>query len=343
MPPLAWAALAAILTSTAATFAAVKSGPVAPPTDRGLHATPTPSGGGIAIILGTGFGAALVAMDGRLTGGPGLAAALACAVIMGLVGAADDLFDLGARLKLVIQAVLAIGFSALFAHVEQLSVPHAALSLGPVLGVLGSALWIIVAVNAVNFVDGANGLSPGAMVIAFAALALACRLGGATGIGEVALVAAAAGLGFLPWNLPGGRIFQGDSGALFSGTLFAGLALLAAGKGGDDHVSVWFGPTVLLPFLTDVFLTLISRARRRQPLLQAHRDHLFQRWLVSSGASHGRLSVLMWLMIAAGAALGLAMGLTPVPARVWLFAGWLGVCLHGWWWIDSSVRERAGG
>ena len=66
--------------------------------------------------------------------------------------------------------------------------------------------------------------------------------------------------GFLPWNL-GGRLFQGDAGALFCGFLFAGLAILStAPRAGSPGLSLYFGPLILLPFLTDVLLTLAHGA-----------------------------------------------------------------------------------
>ena len=335
MPPLGRAAIAALLTAAIATFAAVVSGPVDPPSERGLHGRNTPSSGGVAILLGTAVGALLLASGPGLNGGPQLAAALALSTLMGVLGAADDLWDLGPRFKLMAQVVLALAFCTLFARVEAIG----GLNVGPVVGALGSALWIIVAVNAVNFMDGADGLAPGAMVIALTSLGFACRMGGATAVGDLSLVAAAAGLGFLPWNLPAGRIFQGDAGALFTGTLFASLTLIAAGPTGEAQVSVWFAPVALLPLLTDVFLTLIDRARRRQPLLKAHREHLFQRWLVARQASHRALSVRVWMMVAASS--GLALGLTalPEPWRPALFESSVALSVGLWIWIDRRIRR----
>ena len=338
MPPVGRAAMAALITAGVTTLAIVASGPIDPPGERGLHVRPTPTAGGVAILLGTSVGALLLAATSGMTGGTPLAAALGMATVMGLVGAADDLINLGARVKLLTQLVLALGFSVLFARVEVLSTPLGNLILGPVGGALGSALWIVVAVNAVNFMDGADGLSPGTLVIALAALGLASRMGGAKGVGDLAIIGAAAGLGFLPWNLPGGRIFQGDAGSLFSGALLAGLTLIAAGKSGEAHVSLWFGPLVLLPLLIDVFLTLISRARRRAPLLQAHRDHLFQRWQVARRSPHGRLAIAVWLMTGLCSALGLALPRVAVEGRGAVFAIALAVGVGLWVALDRAIR-----
>lgn len=327
------------LAAAAGTAVAVACGPVDAPKARGLHAQPTPTGGGVAILLGTCLGVAALALGRQLSGGGALAAALGLAVLMGLLGAADDIRDLGPRFKLLAQAGLALAYAALFARVETLSTPLGPLTLGPAVGVLGSALWIVVVTNAVNFMDGANGLSPGAMILALAALGLSALAGGQPGVGAVALVAAAAGLGFLPWNLPMGRVFQGDAGALFSSALFAALLLMAAGPSGEGAVSLWFGPLALLVLLTDVFMTLLARARRRAPLLSAHREHLFQRWLIAEGATHAELSLRVWglTVLAALAAAGLV--LVPVGLRSGVFALCLAVAVTAWRRIDAGARR----
>ncbi len=332
------AALATALTACAATGVAVLSGPVDAPKDRGMHRRATPTGGGIAILLGLSLGVVLYAPGMAGLHNRDLAATLALALAMGLVGAADDLFDLGARAKLIIQTLMAIIYCAVVTRVEALSTPLGPVVLGPVLGGLGSALWIVVVTNGVNFMDGANGLSPGAMIIALAVLAVGAALGGASGVAVLALLGAAAGLGFLPWNLPGGRIFQGDAGALFSSALFAGLLLVASGHSGEWTISLWFGPLALLPLLTDVFLTLLQRARRGESLLKAHRDHLFQRWLLASGQSHGALALRIWAMmlVMGGAAIGLCF--TPIAARSLVFAVALAASVWVWRAIDRKIR-----
>jgi len=338
MTPLLLAGLAALAVAAAATRAAIDAGPADAPKSRGLHHRTTPSGGGVAIVLGFGAGALAFALQTRFIGGPAVAAAIVLSVLMGLLGAADDVLDLPARFKLLTQGALALIFCVACARVERLSTPFGALPLGPVLGVAGSTLWIIVVSNAVNFMDGANGLAPGAMVIALAALGVGGLTHGAVAAGGLAVIGAAAGLGFLPWNLPGGRIFQGDAGALFSSTLFAALALVACGPSGEGAVSVWFGPTALLPLLTDVFLTLLSRARRRESLLKAHREHLFQRWLLATGKSHGALSLRFWGLMLAASAVALWLNNAPIGLRSVAFVGALAVAIAVWFAINRKIR-----
>ena len=142
-----------------------------------------------------------------------------------------------------------------------------------------------------------------------------------------ALAGAAANAGFLPWNL-GGRLFQGDAGALSSGFLLAALALVAARGGAGLYL--YFAPLTLLPFLTDVLLTLLLRARRRQSLLHAHRDHLYQLWLQKTGKPHAALAWRVALIMAASAAAALAVQQAPAGWRAGLFIVALGVSVAGW-------------
>ncbi|MHB8287456.1 MAG: glycosyltransferase family 4 protein, partial [Caulobacteraceae bacterium] len=269
------------------------AGPVDPPGSRTSHKRPTPTSGGLSMLAAAGLGAVVFA---RLCGGCGgfapLAATLALAGVLGGMAALDDLYDFGAKAKLLAQAIAGLIFAVFVARIEVLPLGFIDLPLGPVIGSLGTALWIVVATNAVNFMDGANGVAPGAEVIALAAFALAAFGAGLPAIGGVTLAGAAACAGFLPWNLRG-KLFQGDVGALFSSFLLAGLAVLATQTGaGHATVFLYFAPLALFPFLTDVLLTLLVRARRGERLFEAHRDHLYQLWLKADpGRRHLALAV----------------------------------------------------
>lgn len=265
---------------------------------------------------------------------------LAMALAVGLLGTLDDILDLGARFKLIVQAVLATGFALFVARIEALPLaPGLDLPLWPVLSILGTALWIVVVVNGLNFMDGANGLAPGAAVIILAATGLLAGQHGHAAVAAAALMAAAAALGFLPWNLPGGRVFQGDAGALFCGFLIAGLAVLMAGPSQGGGVSPYPVVFACLPLLTDVFLTLLSRARRRQGLLSAHREHLFQRWLIADPArTHAGLSLRVWGLTALFAGMGIGAEAAPQGWQAGLLALGVLACVTGWRRLDRSLR-----
>ena len=332
----AGALAAAVAACAAASGAAlvVVVGPVDSPNARSSHDRPTVTSGGLAVIAGAALGlAAFAAAAGPHAGLAPAVLTMAFAAVLGGVGALDDLYDIGAKAKLGMQALAALGFAIWVARIEYLPLPGLTLGLGTVLGVGGTALWLVTVTNAVNFMDGADGLAAGCMAIGLAVFSMGCFLAGEPGLGVAALAGAAALIGFLPWNLPSKRLFQGDAGSLFAGFLFAGLAVAAAARG---SVSLYLAPFALIPFLTDVLLTLATRAKRGRSLLQAHRDHLYQLWLTRTGGSHTALACRAWGITAVFAGAGLASERAPGALQPWLFALAVLIAALGW----KLVRRR---
>jgi UDP-N-acetylmuramyl pentapeptide phosphotransferase/UDP-N-acetylglucosamine-1-phosphate transferase len=319
----------------------VWSGPIDPPGPRRSHGRPTPTSGGLAILVATCLDLAIDARWGQGVPDPRLGWLAGAAALTGLMGAADDMLDLPARTKLLVQAAIALLFARSVVLVTSLPVaPGVELPLGLLAGIAGTALWFIVLTNAVNFVDGVDGLAPGAVVIVWLGVAGASALHGQGVLTSAALIGAVAGLGFLPWNLPAHRLFQGDAGALFSGVFLAGVAVLATDPASGEPLSPYMVPLATLPMLTDVLLTLLARARARSPLFSAHREHLYQRWLDKSGGGHAALSVRYWLIMAAftGAAI-----LNEQAPRGWRAAGFvvaLAAAVAGWVWLRARVGRR---
>jgi len=336
------AAIASGLVS-AATAGSVASliawaGPVDPPGSRTSHKRPTPTSGGLSMLAGAGLGAVVFArLCPRAIGFGPIADTLALAGLLGGMAALDDLYDFGAKAKLLAQAVAGLVFAIFVARIEVLPLGFIDLPLGPVIGALGTTLWIVVATNAVNFMDGANGVAPGAQVIALFAFAFAAFGAGLPAIGGTALTGAAACAGFLPFNLRG-KLFQGDVGALFSSFLLAGLAVLAT-QGGAEQATVflYFAPLALFPFLTDVLLTLLVRARRGEPLFEAHRDHLYQLWLKADpGRRHLALAARTGAIMALYAGGALLLQHAPRPFQPLGFAAAVAVTAILW----AATRRR---
>jgi len=318
------------------------AGPVDRPRERGSHRIPTPTSGGLGIMAGAAVGLLVFALlsPAPLTDVDRIAGALSFAAALGLLGALDDLLDLGAKIKFLAQIALALLFAIFVARIEAIPITGALnLPLGKVAGVIGTALWLVVVVNAVNFMDGANGLAPGAAAIVLIAFALAAFAAGATLCGGAALTAALGGMGFMYWNFPKARLFQGDAGALFSGFFLAELAVISAGSRGDGPIFVLFVPLALLPFLVDVLLTLLARAIRRQRLFDAHSDHLYQRWLARHGASHQRLAWRLFGVMALFSATALALRRVGPAGQLGGFAAATGAAVIAW--IVVSRRNPA--
>ena len=320
----------------------VRCGPVDAPRDRGLHVKPTPTSGGLGIICGAAAG--LLLFEAIYPGGQfasATAEVFGLAALLGLFGALDDIFDIDAKIKLIVQLAVAVAFAVFVAHPAALPWPGGEVLLPPVIGMGGTALWVVVVINTVNFMDGSNGLVAGSLAIAAGALGLAAMSADFTPVGGVALIVlGGAALGFLPTNFPRAQVFMGDAGAQFLGALLAMLAVVVAGDGGQRAaVNLLAAPIALTPLLTDVFLTLIVRARRGSRLFDAHREHLYQRWFLARGESHGAVAARVWGVTGLYSILALVAS-QHAPALAWpaLIAGVV-ASVGGWLLIGRRLAK----
>jgi UDP-N-acetylmuramyl pentapeptide phosphotransferase/UDP-N-acetylglucosamine-1-phosphate transferase len=237
-----------------------------------------------------------------------------------LLGLADDILKLRAVVKLGLMTLAAFAMAALGLRADVMGFwPDAVVALPLVLALAGSVLWLVVVTNAVNFMDGANGLAMGMAGIAALGLAVCGAVIGAEHI-TLASVALAGGLaGFLLWNVRG-LLFVGDAGALFTGAVLAGLGLEMVRLRPD---LMFVPPILLLPFLSDVLLTLAWRAKHGKPLWVAHLDHTYQ-VAIKTGLKHTQVAGVhaVWALNAAVVAVGATLvgGYAPIVAFVALLA-----------------------
>lgn len=292
----------------------------APTEARKTQKAPVPTAGGLAVALSAGLAFAANAEFTQsgyhialIVAGSGALAVLA-------IGLADDILKLRAIVKLGLIALVAAGMAALGLRADAMTFwPNASIELPLAIAIIGSAAWLIVVINAVNFMDGANGLSMGMACIAALGLAACGAVIGAWHI-ALACTALAGGLvGFLVWNVRG-LLFVGDAGALFTGAMLGGLGLELVHLRPD---LLFVPPILLLPFLSDVLLTLAWRAKHGKKLFAAHLDHSYQIAL-KTGLKHTQVSGVhaVWALNAAVVAAGASMvgGYAPAIAFFALLA-----------------------
>jgi UDP-GlcNAc:undecaprenyl-phosphate/decaprenyl-phosphate GlcNAc-1-phosphate transferase len=294
--------------------------PDVPDYRRKQHRLPNPTAGGVGIMLGAIFAALLpylvIYAAWHATGAQvyeiviakGVAGEkaydllfLIAPVCVAILGFVDDKRDLSARFKLMVLIALAFGVS-LWRPVTFISIgANMWIHLPFVVGVAGSILWVLVVTNCVNFMDGSNGMAMGCSALVLAAFGV--MLDNTDGMRDFEVVGAGGALhfivlgaiiGFLPWNIIGGRIFAGDTGALSVGLFLASLGLALAG---GARVPIWAVALCLLPMLTDVILTVAWRALRRENVTQAHRSHAYQ-ILLQTGLSHFQVGLIYWTLTA---------------------------------------------
>ena len=242
---------------------------LAHPNVRSSHKTPTPQGGGIAVIAATvGVVVACVLFGVPGLGGEALWLVLTATVFIALVGAIDDIRPIAVMPRLLLQvAGVAIVLAAL--PVDLRVVPLLPYWLERAL--LGLAiLWFV---NLVNFMDGIDWMTVAEVVPLTSGLVLFGLMAALPRDAMiVALALCGAMIGFAPVNRPVARLFLGDVGSLPIGLLLGWLLVVLAGTG---H----FAAALLLPlyYLADATITLLRRLANGEPILQAHRSHFYQR------------------------------------------------------------------
>jgi len=255
----------------------ITAGVLDQPDARKAHRRVIPKGGGVGVVAAFLVGTAILygfAGFSRIADGYFLGVILAASAIA-LVAFLDDLRDWPFTVKLGAQLAAAAVAVASGLVVTVVNVPGwGAVPLGLV-GVPTTMLWILFTTNAMNFIDGLNGLAAGVGVIACAALAAIAAANGAWFVYFSSLLLAAGLIGFLPFNFPSARIFMGDVGSQFVGFVLAVLGVVAA-RFEQVELSALLVPLLLFGVLFDVAFTLVRRLLGGDRLTQAHRSHLYQ-------------------------------------------------------------------
>jgi UDP-GlcNAc:undecaprenyl-phosphate GlcNAc-1-phosphate transferase len=180
--------------------------------------------------------------------------------------------------------------------------------LSPDLSALITVIWVLGMANAINFIDGLDGLAAGIVAIASAAFFLYAELLtdqgliDATNIGPLlAVVALGMCVGFLPWNVHPAKIIMGDNGALMLGLLMAAATISVGGRSAEPYsgqafffYAPLFIPLVILGVpIFDTAVSILRRARKRMSPAAADKDHLHHR-LMRLGHGQRRSVAILW-------------------------------------------------
>jgi UDP-GlcNAc:undecaprenyl-phosphate/decaprenyl-phosphate GlcNAc-1-phosphate transferase len=310
-----------------------KVGWIDQPSDRKVHPAATPTMGGLAMYAGFLVGllaSRFLPFFSEMNRGSAepLAAFVTCTAMVCL-GAIDDKRGTSALAKLTAQIFIAGLLILLGVQIVFFWLPGAGIvSVGSDLSVPLTILWVLVVANAVNLVDGLDGLAAGMVAIAagafFVYMVRTPSVFGdpATAVDPSAaalLLAITAGIcvGFLPWNFYPAKIFMGDSGSMLLGMLVAIATISGIGRNpyepsGGDLAAV--AGTVLVPLLVlavpflDVVLAILRRTWRGQGIGHADKEHIHHR-LLEIGHSHRQAVLLMYLWSALISGSALAVGL----------------------------------
>ena len=253
------------------------------PNARSSHVLPTPHGGGVPMLLAFSLGL-LIASYSCAPWSSGYIVIAVVALLLMLLGVADDLWSLPASLRFGVYGLVCAATAAYLLPVP-VARDSALLHPAMVLVVALAMLWLV---NLYNFMDGIDGIAAGQCLLACGAAALLSWRNGAADYALFCLLLGASQLGFLVWNWPPARLFMGDAGSIPTGFLLAGLALVGVV---DDRLGLPAWLVLLAIFIADASWTLLWRVVTGQPFTRPHRLHAYQR-LSSHWSSHLRVDLL---------------------------------------------------
>jgi UDP-GlcNAc:undecaprenyl-phosphate GlcNAc-1-phosphate transferase len=307
------AAVTAALTPASMALAR-RVGAIDKPRDRGLAEAETPRLGGLAICAGV-----LVAMLNWLPFREEWMAVLWAAVLIVIIGALDDVFDLPPVVKLAGQ-IGAAWIVADQAAVDNFTLPFIhRVDLSQPVAVTLTIIGLVLIMNAVNFTDGVDGLAAGVCAIAaisftFIALDIVGRNAvTAHRAGVLSAIVAGAAIGFLVWNFNPARTFMGDSGSNLLGLLLGSAAILGSVK--TSALVGLIAPLAILavPFLDTTFVVL-KRMKYRRPIHGADANHFHHRFS-RIGFSQRRTVTYLYAWTAALAGTAVALRFVPYTDR----------------------------
>ncbi|HZK18703.1 MAG TPA: MraY family glycosyltransferase [Clostridia bacterium] len=270
-------------------------GAVDKPDSRKVHSGIMPRMGGLAVYVS--FLVAVICTQELTTPVVGLLVGITLITALGIV---DDIKGVPAKLKLLGQIVAAASIVPFGISVDFITNPFSQgiIYLG-LLGVPLTILWVVTVTNAINLIDGLDGLAAGVSCVA--ALTLAAVAGsqvyyeGMQSQGEImflALILAASLLGFLKYNFNPARIFLGDSGSMMLGFTLSALSVMGLAK--SATVISLIIPIIILGVpLFDVALAVVRRFFNRQPIFAADKDHVHHR-LLAAGMGHRKAVVAIY-------------------------------------------------
>jgi UDP-GlcNAc:undecaprenyl-phosphate GlcNAc-1-phosphate transferase len=324
MPDIGWYGLilAVAAGSTAALTVpakriALRVGYIAHPGDRSVHKKPIPYGGGASMFLGFLVAVLLAATlppfraAHTFTDSPEMLGVVLAAGAMFAVGLIDDIRDMSAPAKMAGQVLAASILYFAGVTMWQLKIPLAGFYvLSPGIIPLITAIWVIALTNAVNLIDGLDGLAAGVVAIGGGALAIyGIRLMGlgllpADNIGPlVAVIACGICLGFLPFNFNPARIFMGDAGAHFLGLLMAASTMVIGGRVPTavpiSGVTYFFFAPLFIPLfilgvpLVDMAFAFVRRTASGKGFGTPDKEHIHHR-LLNLGHGPRRSVIILW-------------------------------------------------
>lgn len=270
---------------------AIKIGAVDKPNERKVHQKLMPRLGGLAIFISMLVGLAISLPDSKFT----IPVLLGSLVII-ITGMLDDMYEISPKVKLLGQFIAASIVIYGGVEVEYIILPfyEGEFNLG-MLSIPLTFLWIVGITNAINLIDGLDGLAAGVSSIVLLTISTMAIFIPNPFVMTLGFILLASTLGFLVYNFHPAKIFMGDTGALFLGFMISVLAVL-----GFKEITFF---SLLLPIIilgvpiSDTFFAIIRRIVNKKPLSAPDKSHLHH-CLLRLGYSHRKTVLIIYAMSA---------------------------------------------
>ena len=242
------------------------------PNERSSHTSPTPRGAGLAVVVAFLLGLVALLVDKSISDDVFLAIALP-GLIVAIIGLLDDRGRLtSAKWRLVGHFACALLAVWLVGGLPELPLANATIDFG-LAGDITAVVYLVWMLNLFNFMDGIDLITGVQTVTTSAGVAMLLLAGTESDLWKVFVVITASILGFLFFNLPPAKIFLGDVGSGFIGSITAVISLVIAK---DEPLVAWAMIILLGVFVTDATVTLFRRLLLREHVYVAHRTHAYQ-------------------------------------------------------------------
>lgn len=294
--------LVSIFVVPAVIYFSEKKGLMDAPGGRKIHDHPVPRLGGVAVWLSTMLTFLFLVFLSYYPYGSLLSGILLGSSLMFLLGLIDDIYCLDAKFKLFIQLAIATIVFCLGIRIENIYLPFGiSFNLG-FLSWFVTTAWIVGVSNAVNFIDGVDGLAGSIISVSAVTLGLiaaTCSTGMVSPL--IAFILAGAMLAFLTYNFNPAKIFMGDSGALFSGFLLATLSVTGVMQ--VESVAMWVPLLVLAVPIFDITFASVRRIMKGTSPFVADAEHVHHR-LLHAGLSQNQTVLVLTIIAAIAGAIG---------------------------------------
>ena len=318
-------------------YFAKKNNLVDKPNERKIHHGPIARLGGIAIWASVMLTFLLLVVLSYYPYGKLLSGILLGSSLMFLLGLIDDIYTLNAKFKLMIQLAIASIVYFLGINVDCIYNPFGApIHLGIVVSYIVTVLWIVGISNALNFIDGVDGLAGSIVTISAVTLGLtAVAMTPTNAISAlIAFILAGSMLAFLTYNFHPAKIFMGDSGSLFAGFLLATLSITGVMK---SAALTMFVPFFILSVpIIDITFSSLRRIAKGVSPFTPDAEHLHHKLLHRGLSQNQTVLVLTSIATASGAIASFIVG---ASLKFFMYAGLVSVIMLVLSFLASKNKE----